>query len=241
MNKNKKFISTFIILLIVGLIVVILPLLNKENNVVQTFKNFDPIKIITNKSEAKVKDEDKNVRSKDIIGKISISGTNIDSDLMQTTDNEYYLNHSIDGKKNYKGSIFMDYRNTTYDRKLLIYGHNSETLKNVPFHDLEKYLSKSFYNLHKNINLTLNNEESTWEIFSVMIVEEGNNNHMKITFNDKEWIKHIDWMKKNSVYDTYVDVGVDDKIVTLQTCYYKPKNSYLIVNAKKSNFWGYYK
>ena len=48
MNKNKKFISTFIILLIVGLIVVILPLLNKENNVVQTFKNFDPIKIITN-------------------------------------------------------------------------------------------------------------------------------------------------------------------------------------------------
>lgn len=233
MNKNKKFISTFIILLIVGLIVVILPLLNKENNVVQTFKNFDPIKIITNKSEAKVKDEDKNVISKDIIGKISIPGTNIDSDLMQTTDNEYYLNHSIDGKKNYKGSIFMDYRNTTYDRKLLIYGHNSETLKNVPFHDLEKYLSKSFYNLHKNINLTLNNEESTWEIFSVMIVEEGNNNHMKITFNDKEWIKHIDWMKKNSVYDTYVDVGVDDKIVTLQTCYYKPKNSYLIVNAKK--------
>lgn len=233
MNKNKKFISIFIILLIVGLIVVILPLLNKENNVVQTFKNFDPIKIITNKSEAKVKDEDKNVRSKDIIGKISISGTNIDSDLMQTTNNEYYLNHSIDGKKNYKGSIFMDYRNTTYDRKLLIYGHNSETLKNVPFHDLEKYLSKSFYNLHKNINLTLNNEESTWEIFSVMIVEEGNNNHMKITFNDKEWIKHIDWMKKNSVYDTYVDVGVDDKIVTLQTCYYKPKNSYLIVNAKK--------
>ena len=236
MNKNKKFISIFIILLIVVLIVVILPLLNKENNVVQTFKNFDPIKIITNKSEAKVKDEDKNVRSKDIIGKISILGTNIDSDLMQTTDNEYYLNHSIDGKKNYKGSIFMDYRNTTYDRKLLIYGHNSETLKNVPFHDLEKYLSKSFYNLHKNINLTLNNEESTWEIFSVMIVEEGNNNHMKITFNDKEWIKHIDWMKKNSVYDTYVDVGVDDKIVTLQTCYYKPKNSYLIVNAKKSNF-----
>lgn len=70
MNKNKKFISTFIILLILGLIVVILPLLNKENNVVQTFKNFDPIKIITNKSEAKVKDEDKNVRSKDIIGKI---------------------------------------------------------------------------------------------------------------------------------------------------------------------------
>lgn len=233
MNKNKKFISTFIILLIVGLIVVILPLLNKENNVVQTFKNFDPIKIITNKSEAKVKDEDKNVRNKDIIGKISIPGTSIDSDLVQTTDNEYYLNHSIDGKKNYKGSIFMDYRNTTYDRKLLIYGHNSETLKNVPFHDLEKYLSKSFYNLHKNINLTLNNEESTWEIFSVMIVEEGNNNHMKITFNDKEWIKHIDWMKKNSVYDTYVDVGVDDKIVTLQTCYYKPKNSYLIVNAKK--------
>ena len=61
MNKNKEFISTFIILLILGLIVVILPLLNKENNVVQTFKNFDPIKIITNKSEAKVKNHEQKV------------------------------------------------------------------------------------------------------------------------------------------------------------------------------------
>ena len=67
----------------------------------------------------------------------------------------------------------------------------------------------------------------------MLFVDFFNFIYMKITFNDKEWIKHIDWMKKNSVYDTYVDVGVDDKIVTLQTCYYKPKNSYLIVNAKK--------
>lgn len=232
MNKRKKNIITFIILLLLLLGVIILLFFTKDNNeVIQTIKEFDPVKIITNKSEAKVKD--KKARKNDVIGKISIPGTNINSDLVQTTDNEYYLNHSVSGDTDYKGSIFMDYRNTTYDRKLLIYGHNSETLKNVPFHDLEKYLSKSFYNLHKNINLTLNNEESTWEVFSVMIVEEGNNNHMKITFNDKEWIEHVNWMKKNSVYDTKVDVGLDDKIVTLQTCYYKPANSYLIVNAKK--------
>ena len=66
-----------------------------------------------------------------------------------------------------------------------------------------------------------------------MIVKNGNNKHMQITFNDSEWIQHINWMRHNSVYDTDVDIGLNDKIVTLQTCYYKPKNSYLIVNAKK--------
>ena len=92
----------------------------------------------------------------------------------------------------------MDYRNTLKDRKLLIYGHNSKTLKNALFHDLEKYLKKSFYKNNKYIELVLNDETTKWQIFSVMIIKKSNNRHMKITFNDKEWIEHINWMMENS-------------------------------------------
>lgn len=183
-------------------------------------------------SSSKAKNNDENTVS-DVIGKITIKGTDIDEEIVQGTDNEFYLNHSTSKKKNTQGSIFMDYRNKLDDRKLLIYGHNSKTLKKALFHDLEKYLNSSFYNKNKYIELTLNNEKATYEIFSVMIIEEGDNHHMKITFNDKEFMEYINWMENKSLYQTGVEVSTNDKIITLQTCYYKPNNSYLIINAKK--------
>lgn len=232
MNKVKKNLSIFVSIFVAVMMIIDLHISDEHTSIIKENKNYDTIKTIINNTNDtnEVKQSTKN---KDIIGKIKIPGTNIDNDLVQSTNNEYYLDHSADGKSDYKGSIFMDYRNTLYDRKLLIYGHNSKTLKDVPFHELEKYLNKDFYLSNKNIKLILNNEETTWEIFSVMIVKEGNNYHMKITFNDKEWLEHIDWMMKNAIYDTGIKVGLDDRIITLQTCYYKPANSYLIINAKK--------
>ena len=228
MNKNKKFISTFIILLIVGLIVVILPFLNKENNVVQTFKNFDPIKIITNKSEAKVKDEDKNVRSKDIIGKISIPGTNIDSDLMQTTDNEYYLNHSISNEYDEKGSIFIDYRTDLNSKQINIYGHNSNVY-DVIFKELENYLDKNYFSNHKYIELWDGDKTKIYEIFSVQVVTSGYEHY---TVNPSNLEAHI-MNLNNSIYETGNVASTKDEILVIQTCLYNPANSLLLINAKK--------
>ena len=167
------------------------------------------------------------------IGKITINGTIINEEIVQGNDNVFFLNHSTDGKKNTIGSTFLDYRNNKYDRKILIYGHNSKTLNNIPFHDLEKYLNKSFLQKNKYVDLDLFGEKSKWEIFSVMIVKSGDNTHMKITFNDKEWLGHLNWMKKNSIYNTGVGVNLKDKVLTLQTCYYEPENSFILINAKK--------
>ena len=89
------------------------------------------------------------------------------------------------------------------------------------------------YEDNKYIDLTLNNEDSKWQIFSVMTVEKGNNTHMKLRFTDQEWTRHIDWLKSNSLYDTKVDVGTNDNIVILQTCNYNPENTYLLISAKK--------
>ena len=188
----------------------------KENNNVEKQKNTSNNNIVTNSN---------------IIGKITINNTSINENIVQGNDNDYYLNHSITGEKSSIGSTFLDYRNKKYDRKIIIYGHNSKTVKNLPFHDLEKYLDKSFYESNKYINLNLFQESSKWEIFSVMIVE--GNYHMKLSFNDEEWIKHINWMKNNSVFNTDINIDQHDKVLTLQTCYYKPENSYLLINAKK--------
>lgn len=177
--------------------------------------------------------QESNNNNKDIVGSIKIDGTNINEYIVQGTDNDYYLNHNLNKEEDIAGSVFLDYRNSFSDRKLLIFGHNARKLKTVPFHDLEKYLDKSFYNENKYIDLTLNSEKSKWLIFSVMTVNKKDNTHMKITFNDDEWLKHIEWLKSNSLYDTNVNVGLNDKIVILQTCNYKPEGTYLLISAKK--------
>lgn len=61
----------------------------------------------------------------EVIAWLSISGTDIDYPITQTSDNKYYLTH--DYKKDYSiaGSIFADYRsNLLEDDYVVIYGHN---------------------------------------------------------------------------------------------------------------------
>ncbi|MDD6878752.1 MAG: class B sortase [bacterium] len=211
-----------------------------NKNIIDTIRvdNVNTINEVAKVDEI-LKNDDNNYNEKDleekndIVGSIKISGTNINNKIVQTNNNIYYLNHNINKEEDYNGSIFLDYRNKKGDRKYLIYGHNSKTLKNALFHDLEKYVDASFYEKNQYIDLVLNNEKSVWQIFSVMIIDKNINKHMKITFNDEEWIEHISWMKNLSIYNTEVDVNVSDKILTLQTCYYKPNDSFLIINAKK--------
>lgn len=131
------------------------------------------------------------------------------------------------------GAVFLDYRNNFNDRKLLIFGHNARKLKTVPFHDLEKYKDESFYNDNKYINLNLNNEDSKWIVFSVMIVKKSDNTHMKLNFSDSGWLQHLTWLKDNSLYDTKVDVSANDRIVIIQTCNYNPDDTLILISAKK--------
>lgn len=177
--------------------------------------------------------EDKKNINEDIVGNIKITGTNIDQKLLQGTDNEYYLNHNNKKQEDINGSVFIDYRNNFDDKKILIYGHNGRVLKTVPFHDLEKFIEPEFLRVNNNIEIVLNGKVNNYKIFSVMIVLAGNNTHMKLKFDDTSWSEHLAWLKNNSLYDTSVDVSTNDYIIVLQTCYFNPDNSYLIISAKK--------
>lgn len=179
-----------------------------------------------------VKEEAKKI-NEDIVGNIKIDGTNINQKLLQGDDNDYYLKHNKEKQEDINGSIFIDYRNNFDDKKILIYGHNGRVLKTVPFHDLEKFISPDFLKVNNNIEIVLNGNLSNYKIFSVMIVLPGDNTHMKLKFSDDTWAQHLSWLKTNSIYDTMVDVNINDRIIVLQTCYYNPENSYLIVSAKK--------
>ena len=159
----------------------------------------------------------------DIIGSLKIKDTNINTLLVKGIDNKYYLNHSIYKEKDIKGSIFVDYRTNLNSSQINIYGHNSKKY-NLMFKELEKYKDKSFYDKHKIIELWDGINTYKYEIFSVKIVNK-NSSHMNI--NNKD-IKELN----KSIYNTGITANKEDKILILQTCNYKPKNTYLLVIAK---------
>ena len=193
--------------------------------------------IIDNRKPTKVKELQEENNNKDIVGYLSIPNTNINEPILQSTDNEFYLNHGIDKKKNIIGSTFLDYRvKINNGKKNLIYSHNSSTF-DVPFKELEKYYNEDFYKNNKYIYLEDEENKVKYQIFSVY-VETSNWDYMKLNFTEKEWLEHLNKLKSFSWYETGVNVSKDDEILILQTCshhkkYKNYKNKYLLIIAKK--------
>ena len=126
----KKYIS-----LTTFFIVLIFLFMSKQNKDIITLKND-----IKNKDSYNFNNYDinylKKEYNKDIIGII-----NKKIMVVQTSDNDYYLNHNLNKKKDKYGTVFMDYRCNIDDQILIFYGHTSKLI-NTDFHFLEKYLDK---------------------------------------------------------------------------------------------------
>ena len=90
---------------------------------------------------------------------ISIPDTNIDYPIVQGEDNEFYLDHDINGEPSRAGAIFMDYECSTdlSDLKTIIYGHNMKD--GSMFHDLHKFRKDpAFGESHPYMYLYLEND-----------------------------------------------------------------------------------
>ena len=80
-------------------------------------------------------------QNSDTVAWIGLESLNIEYPIVQTKDNEYYLEHSFDKSENTAGWIFADYRNKLdgKDKNIVIYGHNRKD--GSMFGDLHKALS----------------------------------------------------------------------------------------------------
>lgn len=166
--------------------------------------------------------------NQDIIGIIEIDNTNINEIIVRGDDNKYYLTHDLNNKYNNLGTVFMDYRNDISDRKKIIFGHNIE-VGNAPFKQLEKFLEKDFFEKRNNIYLTTKSGRKIYTVFSVMIVD-SNSNHMQLEYEN--WQEYLEFLKNNSIYESNIELNKDN-IIILQTCNFKPKNTYILVIAKE--------
>ena len=85
----------------------------------------------------------------DVLGWLTIYGTNIDYPMVKSQwNNEEYLSKNAMGEITGSGSIFLDYRNNVdfSDFNTVIYGHHME--KSSMFGDIDKFLAQEFFESH---------------------------------------------------------------------------------------------
>lgn len=171
----------------------------------------------------------------DVIGYITIPDTPIANPVMQSGDNEKYLDQNINGESSRAGELFLDYRNN-FDRvadgklsvpnseNLVIYGHN---MKNEQMFGSLKYYqwNNGYYNEHPVIYLNSNYECYTYKIFSYFILDALDESETaydcwnKFDFEGEEdFYNFVNEAKKRSMGLNDVDVKYGDKLLTLSTC-----------------------
>ena len=231
MKKNSKIILVTILLLISFSIAgfQLYKNINNKNQQNEVTKVVEKYKEIQKEEKPNVVEEyRKTFKNNEIIGEFSIDNMDLKVPVAHTSNNDYYLNHLIDKSYNEIGSTFMDYRNKVDDKKIIIYGHNSEVI-DTDFKKLNKYVDASFYKNHKYMKFITLDHEYKYEIFSVYIAI-NNFRHVNLKEN---YYEHITWLKNKSMYNTGVEINENDDILLIQTCYFDPKDSFLIVVGKK--------
>ena len=171
-------------------------------------------------------------KNNDTVGWLNVNNTNINYPFVKSSDNDYYLHHSFDKSYNNAGWVFLDYRNNKNltDKNNIIYGHHR--VNNTMFTSLLNTLNQSWYTNKDNhiIRISLENENSLWQIISVYKIPTESY-YITTKFNDdNEFITFLDTISKRSIYNFNYSVNKDDIILTLSTCY--DDNTRVVVHAK---------
>lgn len=170
----------------------------------------------------------------DTVGFIKVMGTNINYPFVQTSDNDYYLNRSYDKTYNNAGWIFLDYRNNEFnDKNTIIYGHGR--INRTMFGSLKDTLKPSWQNNEENyiIKISTEKENSIWQIFSIYKIPTTSD-YLGIDFTDESFNSFLNLIKERSEFNFNTDVNINDKILTLSTCY--NDNDKMVVHAKLIKF-----
>ena len=167
----------------------------------------------------------------DIKGWIKVNGTNVNYPFVQTNDNDFYLNHTLDKTSNGGGWLFLDYRNNIFnDKNIIIYGHGR--VNKTMFGSLKNILDNNWLNNKDNfvVKLSTENELTLWQIFSVYKIPTTND-YLQIKFDsDSEYETFINKLINRSEYYFNTSINTNDNILTLSTCY--NNNDKLVVHAK---------
>jgi sortase B len=204
------------------------------------YKDKDNNKIDVKEYVNKLNDYRSQYGNSNIMGKLDIPNLGIESLIVRTSNNEYYLNYNLYNQYDGLGAPFFDYRNTDLanNRQINIYGHNTRNEKyfdQLPFINLEAYTDKNIFDNYKDIYLSIDEKQIHYEVIAIKIITNQDNEHMKVIFySDEDYLNHVTKLLKNTLYkENNMTISKDDKLIVLQVCHYNPEGTYLLVIGKE--------
>ncbi len=192
--------------------------------------------------ELKVLEEYQTLYSKNrsLIGWLKIDDTNIDYPVMQTSNNEYYLDHNYSQEYDKNGSLFLDKDCDVVHRStnLIIYGHHMKSGK--MFGNLNRYSSEDYCKQHSTIQFDTIYEKGTYEVMYVFRSRIYNEDEVVFKYyqfldaaSEKEFNSNMQEMAELSLYDTGVTAVYGDELLTLSTCDSSEEDGRFVVVAKR--------
>ncbi len=175
-----------------------------------------------------------------LIGWVKIADTIIDYPVMQTVNNEYYLDHNFNQEKDRNGCIFMDYQCDVLKGcdNIILYGHHMKSGK--MFGTLNRYSKESYYEEHPTIQFDTIYEKGTYQVMYVFRSKVYSEEEVTFKYyqfinavSEKEFNSAMIEMAELSLYDTGVTAEYGDQLLTLSTCDYQEKKGRFVVVAKK--------
>lgn len=183
----------------------------------------------------------------DVIGWLTIPGTNIDYPLVQGETETQYVNMDVTGEFSLSGSIFLSTVNSSdfSDPYNLLYGHHMEN--GAMFGDLDQYRygeyletypSGSLYVLkddaRENADTAVIAEEFSVEFFCVLDADA----YDELVFmpSAENHAERLQYFKNNAVKYREISVSDTDRLIALATCSDSTTNGRIILVAKICNY-----
>lgn len=179
-------------------------------------------------------------KNKKLIGWVKIDDTNIDYPVMQTNNNEYYLDHNLNQEYDKNGSIFMDKDCDVLkpSTNFILYGHHMKG--GQMFGKLDLYSSEDYYKEHKYIQFDTIYEKGIYEVMYVFRSKIFSEEDIVFKYyqfidalSEQEFDSYMSDMSEMSIYDTGVTAKYGDQLLTLSTCDYYVNDGRFVVVAKK--------
>ena len=150
---------------------------------------------------------------------VYVPGTKVDYPILQrSTNNNFYLDHDVNGKKASCGSIYTEkYNNKDFnDNHTVIYGHNMNN--GAMFADIHKYEDQAYYDSHPVIWVLTPTRNYRLEIFAGYKTGLDADAWQMFFVSDDEFMEWVDNAQEKSAFESDIIPTVDDRIVTLSTC-----------------------
>lgn len=163
----------------------------------------------------------------DIIGWIYCPDTPINYPVVKGKDNNQYLRADLKGKYLVSGTIFADYRNNEVgeDKNYIVYGHNMKNF--TMFGTLVKYKKQSYYDAHPTLYFLTPEHNYIIELIAGAVVKRDSDIYQTTPADNTI----ADIMIK-STFNSTVEIGKGENIITLSTCSYEFNNARYVVVGK---------